>query len=154
MKKYIIPVVLSLLIGSGLGYLLSMAHYGHVIAKGMFMLQEKEIAEMEKSVHKAYLDKPIAVGIWALENYINTLNRIIEERSSSHSKVKSPYFILSPETDLMLAHGRLALLYKKNNKTEKFKYHFGQALSQSKKSKFLIETEQELIACLEKLDKK
>lgn len=153
LKKYIIIGILSLLIGCGIGYLLGVVHYGFVIAPSMLMLQEKEIAERGESVYKAYLNEPTDVGIWALKDYIDTLNRIMEERRS-YTKFKNPYFILSPEEDLVLAHGRLALLYKKINKIEKSKYHFGQAISHSKNTKHPIETEQELINFLEKVDKK
>lgn len=150
MKKYII-VILSLLMGVGIGYFLAIIHIGHVTAKTMFMLQEKEISELGKSAYKAYLDESTKVGIWALEEYVNALNRIIKERSNSFKK--RLFFIISPETELLLTHGRLMLLYKKINKPEKAKYHLKQALSFAKKSKLQIKTEQDLIDFLKNLDK-
>lgn len=139
--------ILFLAIGLVLGFIFSAAYFGHTISTSMFMLQEKEIFELEEATEKAYYNQPIEVAIWALENYIDTLNRLKEERSSAD--VENPYFILSPDSSLAIAHARLWKLYKEVNNSEKSRYHLEQAISHGKG----LATEEDLIRLLANLDK-
>jgi len=130
MWKKIGLVVLGLVIGCVFGIVLSMAYTGRTLATGMFMLQEKEIFKIGEAVEDAYYNEPNEVAVWALENYIKTLNNLKEERKPA--KVKNPYFILSPDPDLVLSHARLGKLYKQMGNTEKSHYNFEQTISYSK----------------------
>ena len=151
MKKIIIFTLLGFVIGLAVGCIITMAFLGHKMASAMFMLQEKEIFEMEEATVQAYYNQPNEVAIWALENYIKTLNRLKEERSSA--EVENPYFILSPVQSLTFAHTRLGQLYKKTDNIEKSKYHFKQAMSHIKNTKLkVIKTEEDLIDFINILD--
>ncbi len=153
MKKTIILVLIALVIGFAAGYVIAMAFYGYKIASAMFMLQEKEIFEMEETAVQAYHNQPNEVAVWALENHINTLNRLKEERSSA--EVENPYFFLSPDQSLVLAHTRLGQLYKRMNHLEKSKYHFERAMSHIENSRLkVIKTEADLIDFINRLDQK
>ena len=152
MWKKIGLIVLCLAIGCVLGAILSMAYFGHKLATGMFMLQEKEIVKMGETAVDAYYNQPNEVASWALENYIKTLNKVKEERN--HEGVENPYFILSPDTDLVFAHARLGKLYKQMGNAEKSRYHFEQAISHSKYAKLkCFNTEEDCVKMLDALDK-
>lgn len=152
MWKKVGLVVLCLVIGCVLGGILSMAYFGHTLATGMFMLQEKEICKMGETAEDAYYRQPNEVAVWALENYIKTLNEVKDERNQAG--VKDPYFILSPDIDLVLAHARLGRLYKQMGNDEKSRYYFEQAISHSKHTKMKkLDTEEDCMRMLDELDK-
>jgi tetratricopeptide (TPR) repeat protein len=148
-------VIMCLVIGFVLGAFLTMAHTGHKLATAMFMLEEKEICQIGIAAEDAYYNQPNVVAVWALENYIKALNEAKEERRPA--KVKNPYFILSPDIDLVFTHARLGRLYKQMGNAEKSRYHFEQAISHSKytKSKYFspLNTEEDCVRMLEALDK-
>jgi tetratricopeptide (TPR) repeat protein len=151
MRKTIIFTVLGFAIGLALGCIITMASTGYKIATAMFMLQEKEIYEMEEAAVQAYHNQPNEVAIWALENYIKTLNRLKEERSSA--EVENPYLILSPAQSLVLTHARLGQLYKKMGYVEKSKHNFEQAMANIESAGLkAIKTEEDLIALIKRLD--
>lgn len=70
MWKKVALAVSCLVIGFISGYIFTIAHEMPPMAKMMFMLQEKEIFEMEDAAIQAYHNEPNKVAIWALENYI------------------------------------------------------------------------------------
>ena len=145
-------IVLCLAIGCGLGVFLSMVYTGRTLAMGMFMLQEKEIFNMGEAAENAYYNEPNEVAVWALSNYIKTLNELKEERRPA--KVKNPYFLLSPDTDLVFAYARLGKLYKQMGNTEKSQYYFEQAISLSKNTGPKdLNTEEDCLKMLDLLDK-
>jgi hypothetical protein len=152
MWKNIGLVILGLVLGCVLGVFITMAYFGKTMATGMFMLQEKEISQIGEASEDAYHNQPSEVAVWALENYVKTLNELKEERSSLN--VKNPYFILSPGTDLVFAHARLGKLYKQLGNDEKCRYHFEQAISLSKDTNLKhIDTEEDCLRILDALDK-
>lgn len=152
MWKKIGLVVLCLVIGFVLGVILSMAYSGHKLATAMFMLQEKEIFKIGEAAEDAYYDQPNEVAVWALENYIKTLNEVKEERA--HAGVENPYFILAPDIDLVFAHARLGKLYKQVGNAEKSRYHFEQAVSYSKYTKMKgLDTEEDCVRMVDCLNK-
>ena len=153
MRKNIIFTLLGFVIGLAVGFIITVAFFGSKTAQAMFMLQEKEICEMEDAAVQAYHNQPNEVAIWALENYIKTLNRLKEERSSA--EVENPYFILSPAQSLVLTHTRLGQLYKKMGYVEKSKHNFEQAMSNIEDARLkVIKTEEDLIAFINRLDQK
>ncbi len=152
MWKKIGLVILGIVIGCVLGVVLSMAYWGRTIATGMFLLQEKEVLNIGKAAEDAYYNEPNEVAVWALENYIKILNNIKEERKSIN--VKNPYFILSPDTDLLFAHARLGKIYKQMGNDEKSRYHLEQAISYSKNTPCkTVNTQEDCLKMLEHLDK-
>ena len=153
MWKKIGLIVLCLVTGCVLGTILSMAYFGHKLAAGMFMLQEKEICEMGETAVDACYNQPNEVAVWALESYIKTLNKVKEERS--HARVENPYFMLSPDTELVFTHARLGKLYKQMGNAEKSRHHFEQAISLSKRAKlkYLVNTEEDCVRMLDIVDK-
>lgn len=152
MWKKIGLIVLCLVIGCVLGVVLNTAYLGHKVARAMFLLQEKEIFKIGEAAEDAYYNQPNEVAVWALENYVKTLNDLKEERG--HAGVENPYIILSPDTDLVFAHARLGKLYKQMGNAEKSEYHFKQAISLSKNiSLICINTEEDCLRILDALDK-
>ncbi|MHC4115461.1 MAG: hypothetical protein ACYSSL_09120 [Planctomycetota bacterium] len=152
MKKTIIFTLLGFVIGLALGYIGTMASTGYKIASAMFMLQEKEIIEMEEVAVQAYYNEPNEVAVWALENHIKTLNRLKEERSSSG--VEDPYWILFPAQSLVFTHARLGQLYNKMGCIEKSKHNFEQAMSNLENANLkAIKTGEDLVAFINRLDK-
>jgi len=150
-KKAIFVSLTAFVIGLAIGGIATMAYSGFKFSSTIFMFQEREIFEMEAASEKAYYEQPAEVAIWALENYISTLNRVKEERGSAGAE--SPYFILSPDRSLIYSHARLGQLYKKLNNDEKQKYHFDMAMSKSKEIKFpKFDTEEQLVDFIHRLD--
>lgn len=147
----IIGLVIGLVIGIGLGYIGSMAYLGHELARGMFMLHDMELVRNENSAIKAYLNETPEVGIWALENYIKAMNRVIKERKVDNNK---PYFfIIESEPTLRFAHVRLALLYEKTGNDLKRKENFEKAFEYCDSMKIEREhLEEKLIELVAKLD--
>ncbi len=153
MRKTIIFTLLGFVIGLAVGFIITVAFFGPKTAQVMFMLQEKEIYEMEDAAVQAYHNQPNEVAIWALENYIKTLNKLKEQRSSA--EVENPYLILSPARSLVLTHTRLGQLYKKMGHVEKSKHNLEQAMSNIEKAGLkVIKTEEDLIAFINRLDQK
>ena len=151
MKKNIAIFTGGLVIGIVLSAIIVLSYIMPRNASSMFMLQEQEIVKQGEEAYKAYLHEETPVSIWALERYVDALNRIIEERTSAD--VDDPYFMLHPEIDLVLAHGRLGILYRGDDNIEKSQYHFNQALSYAaKRDKNYIRTEEELISYLRQID--
>jgi tetratricopeptide (TPR) repeat protein len=152
MWKKIGPVFFGIVIGCILGAVLSMSYMGRTLARGMFLLQEKEIFSMGEAVEDAYCNEPNEVAVWALENYIKTLNNLKEERKSI--SVKNPYLTLTPDMDLFLAHARLGKIYKQLGNDEKSQYHFEQAISYSKNSQCKsVNTQEDCLKMLDAFDK-
>jgi hypothetical protein len=152
MWKKIGLAVLGLVIGCVLGVVLSMAYLGRTMATGMFMLQEKEILNIGEAAEDAYYNEPNEVAVWALENYIKTLNELKEERKPV--KVKNPYFILTPDIDLLFAHARLGKIYKQMGNAEKSHYNFEQTISYSKNvGPKDLNTEEDCLKMLDSFDK-
>ncbi len=152
MWKKIGPVFFGIVTGCVLGIILSMSYMGRTLATGMFLLQEKEILNIGQAAEDAYHNEPNQVAVWALENYIKTLNNLKEERKPA--KVKNPYFILTPDIDLLFAHARLGKIYKQMGNDEKSRYHFEQAISHSKNTKFKsLNTQEDCEKMIDALDK-
>lgn len=126
MKKTIAFTILGLLIGIGFGSIFTMAYYGHTAAEAMFMLQEVELIRNEDAAIQAYLNESPEIGIWAFENYINAINRVIKEREIENNK--HLFLMISPKVDLKYAYVRLALLYEKTGNDLKRKENFEKAI--------------------------
>jgi hypothetical protein len=150
-KKTIAFTITGLVIGIGLGIIGSMAYLGRELARGMFMLHDMELVMNENSAIQAYLNESPEVGIWALENYIKAMNRVIKERKVDNNK---PYFfMIEPEPTLRFAHVRLALLYEKTGNDSKRKENFEKAFEYCNSMKIERELlEEKLIEFVTKLD--
>lgn len=135
----IIGLVIGLVIGIGLGSIGSIAYLGPKLAKGMLSLQETELVRNEESAIQAYLNESPEVGIWALENYINSINQVMKEREVEDNQ--HLFFLIRPTMTLRLAHVRLALLYEKTGNDLKRKENLDKAFEycDSIKEKKLIE---------------
>ena len=86
MWKKIGLIVLGLVGGCVLGVFITMAYMGHTLATGMFVLQEGEVCKIGGAAEDAYYNEPNEVAVWALENYIKTLNELKEEALRSALK--------------------------------------------------------------------
>jgi len=150
MKKNIVIFVLGLILGVVFSAAIAILYYTPKLASSMFMLQEKEIVMQGETSYEAYLNDKPSIAIWAIRKHIDSLNRVKEELSSAETDNR--YFMLSPDVDLFFAHGRLGILYKKIGNDEKSKFHFKQAISHKNTGKKKIETEEDLIPLISKID--
>lgn len=151
LKKALFLTLVVFIIGLVIGFVGTLDYFGHTTATLMLLNQEMEIVEFEGSTVDAYYNQPTEVAIWALENYINTLNRVKEEHALADTE--KPYILFSPDRSLALSHARLVLLYKKLNDPEKCKYHFEMATSQTKGINLsAFDTEEKLIEFIHKLN--
>jgi hypothetical protein len=150
-KKTIVFTITGLVIGIGLGIIGSMAYLGRELARGMFMLHDMELVRNENSAIQAYLNESPEVGIWALENYIKAINRVIKEREIEDNQ--QAFFIVQPKVTLRYAHVRLALLYEKTGNDSKRKENFEKAFEYCDSMKIEREhLEKKLIELVAKLD--
>jgi hypothetical protein len=152
MKKIIIFTVIGLLIGMGLGSVVTIAYLGHKLAKSMFMLQEVELIRSESDAIEAYLNEPPEIGIWAFENFINAMNRVIKERRETAGE-EYFFLIVNHKDTLKYAHVRLALLYGKAGNDLKRKENLEKAFEYCDSVKIEEELlEERLIKAVTKLD--
>ena len=150
-KKTIAFTIIGLVIGIGFGITGTMAYLGRELATGMFMLQDAELIRNEDSAIQAYLNESPDVGIWALENYIKAMNRVIKERKVDNNK--QYFFMIETEPTLRYAHVRLALLYEKTGNDLKRKENFEKAFEYCDSMKIEREhLEERLIELVTKLD--
>ena len=84
-NKKIVLFALGLLTGCVIGSIIVMAFYGYRLSRGMFMLQDMDIVMAEDSATEAYLNESPEIGIWALENYFDFFNVVIEQRTENQT---------------------------------------------------------------------
>jgi len=150
-KKTIAFTITGLVIGIGLGIIGSITYLGRELATNMFILHDMELAMNENSTIQAYLNESPEVGIWALENYIKTMNRVIKERKVDNNQPS--FMMIRPEPTLRFAHARLALLYEKTGNDLKRKENFEKAFEYCESMKMKRELlEEKLIELVTKLD--
>jgi hypothetical protein len=117
----------------------------------MFFLQEGEIAQLEDVVVEAYHNEPNDVAIWALETYVDALNRIVNDRIEADAD--SSYLFLTPDTSFIFAHTRLGYLYQQMGDPNSADFHFKQALYYSDKLGWdCVDSPEVLLEIVEKLD--
>ena len=150
-KKTIAFTILGLLIGIGLGSIFTMVYLGRELSGAMFLYHEAELFRNEDAAIQAYLNESPEVGIWALENYIKAMNRVIKERKVDNNK--QFFVMIEPEPTLRYAHVRLALLYEKTGNKLKRKENFEKAFEYCDSMKIERELlEERLIEIVTKLD--
>ena len=148
----IIGLVIGFVIGIVLGSIGSMAYLGHELATGMFMLHDAELVRNEDSAIQAYLNESPEVGIWALENYINSMNQVMKERETEDNQYL--FVLIRPKTTLRFAHVRLALLYEETGNDLKRKENLDKAFEYYDSIKIEREIlEKKLIELVTKVDR-
>ena len=102
-------------------------------------------AEWEKMAYQAYKNENPKIGIWALVN----LADVLQKHEKTFAKDKK-----NIQTDLALTFGRLAILHKMQKDDKEYKKHISKALIWVQKANINgIKTEVELLNCLERIDK-
>lgn len=150
-KKTIAFTIIGLVIGIVLGSIGSMAYLGPTLTRAMFLLHETELFRNEDSAIQAYLNESPEVGIWALENYVNTMNQVIKEREIEDNQ--HVFVLIRPKITLRYAHVRLALLYEKTGNNLKRKENFDKAFEYCDSMKIERELlEERLIEVVTKFD--
>ena len=130
---------------------MTLAYYGHDITNAVFLLQEEEIVKMEEAAHAAYIEEPPAVAVWALENYVDTVERLKQEREAGRSD--NPYLVLTPDASLVMAHARLALLHHNLRDETKSDYHLEEAMAHNRRARLAgIEDKEDLIRLMNNID--
>ncbi len=117
------------------------------VAVNILMVQEMEIFQFGQIAEDAYFNQTHEIAIWSLEKYIDVLNRIKRERSSM--KKERPFWMLAPDAELQISHTRLALIYKKMDNLEKFKFHIKKGIEALPR----MMSEEKLVSFVKKLDK-
>ena len=122
MLKKIVLFVLGFLAGCIVGGILVMAYCGYTLSRGMFMLQDADILRAEDTATQAYLDESPQIGIWALENYLDFFDAVIEQRTAAIDKMKDEAQSVFPVADpksRWIGYVRLGLLYEKSGNVPK-----------------------------------
>jgi hypothetical protein len=123
MLKNIGLVISGLLVGIVIGCIVTMAYGGCVLSRGMFLLQDGDIIQLEEAATEAYLHQSPEVGIWAIENYLSFFDSVIERRTvaiaDEQGESTDDVFILATPKLRWISYARLALLYEKTGKLTK-----------------------------------
>jgi len=147
-KKIISFTFLGLVLGIIVGVIATVFFIVPDMVKSMFMLQEYEFIRNEDTAIEAYLNEPPEIGIWALQNYINSINQALNDRGLE--KAHASFFLISPKNSLGFAHARLALLYEKKGDELKKDEHTSKAFEYIKSA--AINSEEKLFQLVITLD--
>ena len=130
MLKKLGLIALGLLVGIIIGGVGTMAYAGFGLARGMFMLQDTDIIRAEDAATQAYLYESPEIGIWAIENYLDYFESVIEQRTEAiedtPDEEQSVFLIATPESR-WISYVRLGLLYEKVGNIEKKQESFEKA---------------------------
>lgn len=95
---------------------------GNSLQKTWEVSEMKYRADIGNRVWQAYKEESPNIAIWALKNFIDILNKELE-KTNEHSK--------SVQTDLVLAHVRLAIMYQKVSDNKSYYDNISKALALS-----------------------
>ena len=143
-NRIIVFVLLSFIFGMALGGVGVYVYFGKSISESIAILSMKNISDLELRAFNAYKNENPQVGIWALTN----LSEILDEEAKIYQKDRD--LILK---DLLLACGRLALLFQSQNDDENYKINIVKAVDLSKEiypNEF--QSEMDLITFVKKFD--
>ncbi len=105
--------------------------------------QLKYLADKGKETFQAYKQGSPEVAIWALDNHLQTLQIALNDENNDKEII---------ESDLMLTHTRLAIVYKSQGNEIAYKENIKKSLLIAKKSD-PNETEENLLKIIKKYDK-
>ena len=144
-KRIITLIIISFISGAILGGTGVFVYLGHTVSNSMAFLSMQNRADWEMRAFDAYKNDSAEIGIWALTN----LSEILLEDEKTIGDNND--LILK---DLLLAYGRLSLVFQSQNDYQNFSKYISKAMDLSKKiypNEF--QSELELIAFVKEFDK-
>lgn len=143
-KQIITYIIISFISGTILGGTGVFVYLGNAVSNSMAFLSMQNRAEWERRASNAYRNGSAEVGIWALTN----LSEILHEDAKIYENDID--LILR---DLLLAYGRLALLFQSQNDDENYKINIVKAVDLSKEIyPYEFQSEMDLITFVKKFD--
>jgi len=145
MKKH--PILISaiaFIMGLVIGGVVVGTFLGKSTANTMQFVMLKHRADLEKKAFQAYLNESPQVAIWALENLSGVLKEQMEVVVPDKQLI---------EKDLMLTNARLAILYKRQGNTIKYKHYIFKALELAKEAyPDSLKNEKEILSFVSEID--
>jgi len=123
MKKQLLIGLIIFIIGSFTGGIIISSLSGNAIQQVWQAFEIQYRADTGNRVWQAYKEESPEIAIWALKNYIDILNKQVEEKDGYSSSL---------QTDLILAHVRLAIIYQQINDIENYDNNLAKGLTISK----------------------
>ena len=118
-----------------------------IVKQTSYLMNQMHIADWERRAMQAYTEEKPEVAIWALENLVDLLSKQHQMNADDEK-----YDFL--KTDLILAHGRLALTFKATGNTQQYQHNISKSLELAKQIyKQEIQTEKDLLEFIKKVDK-
>jgi len=155
MPKKLALIVLGLLVGIIIGGIATMAYVGFSLSRGMFMLQDTDIIRVEDAATQAYLNESPEIGIWAIENYLDFFESVINQRTAAveetNKQPQDAFFIADPKSR-WISYVRLGILYEKTGNESKRDESFQRAAELSG-SNADEDVNEQMIKFIKKLDK-
>jgi hypothetical protein len=134
-----------------IGGIVSFMYFMPTMAKGLFMMQAKEIFELGEAAQEADFKEPNEVALWAMTTYLKSLEKLPIERGIKKGE-KEIYVWLSP-VDTAIAHARLGNLYYRMGEKDKAQEHFKFATERAKGTCFESEnTEEGWLKLVQRMD--
>lgn len=145
MKKQLLIGLIIFIIGSFTGGIIISSLSGNAIQQVWQAFEIQYRADTGNRVWQAYKEESPDIAIWALKNYIEILNKQAEEKNN---------YSMSLQTDLTLAHVRLAIMYQQVKDTENYDDNIAKGLFMAKNT-FPDEKydEKSLLALIKQLDR-
>lgn len=145
-RSKFINVLVCLLSGAIIGGICTFFLLGQSINQSIASLNLLHSADWGKRSYSAYKNETTEIGIWALQNYIDILEKHSESSPQNDDIVAH---------DLILAQVRIAILYRKIGDHEQFNEYISKAHALWMTVEFNnTKTKENLISFVKKIDKK
>lgn len=145
-KKSIIKLTSALIVGIIFGLLGAITYFGETARSSMELMGLEFRADWEERASQAYLKEKPEIAIWALKNLADILHNHEELFINHKSDI---------QTDLILAYGRLAIVYQAQGNKEKYNENLLKAFNLAvARYPGEIKKKQDVINFIDKIDKK
>lgn len=144
MKQLLVSVIV-FIVGAVIGGIVTASQSGSYLQQAWSISEMQCRADFGDRVWQAYREESPEVAIWALENYVQVLQKQPEQERGLAKAM---------QTDLVLAHVRLAILHRQRNDTERYRDHIATALALSNEVfPGKNYSEEELLAFVKRIDR-
>ena len=127
MWKIILLAAACIVIGFVVGSFVGKVNLVSSVDEAVFVTQESLAFKFGQAAKDAYYNEPNQTAVWALKYYIGSINEMIRDRGLENMKPDS--FFTGFNQDLIIAHARLGILYRKLGDLKESKFHFDEAMS-------------------------
>lgn len=122
--RSIATVTVSTLVGAVIGYFWGMYSAGRHFRNLVDTFGSMRMSAVHQNAYSAYRNESPEIGIWALNAVVKDYEQLIENGTDGLFYTKHGNY-----SDLMLTHGRLALLYERTGKNDLAHMQMAQALA-------------------------